>query len=294
MPVMLILTGLFLTIALAVVAAGRVYLRSRDLAEASPATGPSSGSAAVPEMLAQLGQRVRRPSTRTEQTRKMLFRAGYRAPRDLHVFYGIQVFGSMLTAGLFAALAAGFGRDATMAWLCGLGFGFLIPPRVLDWQVRSRAHRIRSAVASALDLMVLSLEAGQTLDLALQDAAGALNQVFPDLSSELTFCILEMRAGTSRPDALRRLAERCGEEEVKKVTGILIDGERFGTSLGPALRAHARYLRIRSRQKAQEATRKAGVKLVLPIFFLIFPSVMVVTLGPAYLQMRNFLDSFVK
>ena len=103
-----------------------------------------------------------------------------------------------------------------------------------------------------------------------------------------------MRAGTPRGEALRRMAERCGEDEIRKLVGVLVDGERFGTSLGPALRGHAHYLRIRMRHKAQEASRKLTVKLVIPVFFLIFPSVLLVTLGPAYLQLRQFLDALLK
>jgi tight adherence protein C len=143
-------------------------------------------------------------------------------------------------------------------------------------------------------LAVLALEAGQSLDQALHDTAVGLRRVYPDLSSELLFCILEMRAGTSRTDSLRRLAERCGEEEVKRVAAILIDGERFGTSLGPALHTHARFLRTRMRQRAQEAARGLSVKLVVPVFFLIFPSVMLVTLGPAYFHMQEFFSGFLK
>jgi tight adherence protein C len=141
--------------------------------------------------------------------------------------------------------------------------------------------------------MVLALEAGQTIDQAMNDTAVSLRTVYPDLSSEFLFCNLELQAGTGRTEALRRLAGRCGEEEVKKVAAILIDGERFGTSLGPALRTHARFLRTRMRQSAQERARKLSVKLVLPVFFLIFPTVMVVTLGPAYLQLRGFLGSLL-
>ena len=104
---------------------------------------------------------------------------------------------------------------------------------------------------------------------------------------------LEMRANTSRVDALRNFVARTREPEIKKFTGLLIDTDRFGTSLGPALRVHARYLRTRFRQGAQEKARKVGVKLIFPVFFLIFPSVILVTLGPAVLlifsQMKNIL-----
>ena len=178
--------------------------------------------------------------------------------------------------------------------VCGLGFGYMIPKRVLEWQVKRRAQRLRRALPPALDLMVLALEAGQTIDQAVVESARSISRVYPDLASELTFCSLEMRAGTPRGEALRRMGERCGEEEIRKLVTVLVDGERFGTSLGPALRSHAHYLRTRMRHRAQEESRKLTVKLVMPVFFLIFPSVLLVTLGPAYLQLRQFLDVLVK
>lgn len=226
---------------------------------------------------------------------KTLFRAGYRAPKAPAVFQGIQV-AAAIVLGLVAVMAsaAARGEAALLAALCAAGFGFLLPARVLEFQVKARAVRVRSAIPSALDLMVLAIEAGQTLDQALQDTGTAIRRVFPDLSSELGFCNLEMKAGTSRAEALRRLGERTGEEELRKLAAVLIDGERFGTTLGPALRTHAHYLRSRMRQRAQESARKLTVKLVFPVFFLIFPAVLVVTLGPAYFQLREFMDGLLK
>jgi tight adherence protein C len=105
---------------------------------------------------------------------------------------------------------------------------------------------------------------------------------------------MDLRTSTSRADSLRALADRNGEPELKKLSSLFIDTDRFGTSLAPALRNHARYLRIRLRQQAQEAARKVGVKLIFPVFFLIFPSVILVTLGPAVMlimtQMKQFTN----
>jgi len=101
---------------------------------------------------------------------------------------------------------------------------------------------------------------------------------------------IELRTDISRADALRNFGERSGDQEVRKFCNLLIDTDRFGTSVGPALKTHARYLRIRYRQLAQERARKVGVKLIFPIFFLIFPSVLLVTLGPAVIQLMGQLD----
>jgi tight adherence protein C len=281
---------LFATVFGAILVVGQLYLR-RGVEVAST---PQPGSGVVTLVLSGLGRLIHRPGSHSDGLRKLLFRAGYRAHSDLMVFHGIQAAGAIAAALFCGYLLSTVGPEgSSLAMLAGAGFGFLAPSRVLHYQVRARARRIRSSVPAALELMVLALEAGQTIDQAMNDTAVSLRTVYPDLSSEFLFCNLELQAGTGRTEALRRLAGRCGEEEVKKVAAILIDGERFGTSLGPALRTHARFLRTRMRQSAQERARKLSVKLVLPVFFLIFPTVMVVTLGPAYLQLRGFLGSLL-
>jgi tight adherence protein C len=248
------------------------------------------------DLLVSLGKAVG-SFQKDDGLRSLLFRAGYRSPSSVAMFHGLQ-----LAAGITLALVCdwivllqGSGAGSLLIpAFCGLGFGYLIPKRFLEWQVKSRAHRLRSALPPALDLIVLALEAGQTIDHGIIEAARSIGRVYPDLSSELTFCSLEMRAGTPRGEALRRMGERCGEEEIRKLVTVLVDGERFGSSLGPALRSHAHYLRTRMRHRAQEASRKLTVKLVMPVFFLIFPSVLLVTLGPAYLQLQQFLGTLLK
>jgi tight adherence protein C len=142
-------------------------------------------------------------------------------------------------------------------------------------------------------MLVLAVEAGQSIDQALVATGRGLKQTYPDLSAELTMLHLETRASNDRAEALRNFAERNTEPELRKLAALMIDTDRFGTALGPALRDHARYLRIRSRQKLQEAARKVGVKLIFPVFFLIFPSVILVTLGPAVILIFTQLKSMV-
>jgi tight adherence protein C len=177
--------------------------------------------------------------------------------------------------------------------LCGLGIGFLLPDRVLGSRVRARAQRLRSALPAALDLMILDLEAGQSLDQSIADASRGLKRTHPDLSAELAHLFLELKTG-DRAESFRAFGGRSKERELKKLANLLVDSDRFGASVGPALRSHAKYLRTRFRQQAQERARKVGVKLIFPVFFLIFPSVLLVTLGPAvmlmYQQLKNLLD----
>jgi tight adherence protein C len=133
------------------------------------------------------------------------------------------------------------------------------------------------------------VEAGLGLDQAIQHVGRELQQSHPQLSEELSLITLEMRAGKRRSDALRNLADRTGEPEIRKLTAILIQNDRFGTSMGDSLRSHSDFLRTRRRQEAEERAGKVGVKLVFPIFFFILPSMMIVAAGPGMLQIFKYL-----
>jgi len=182
---------------------------------------------------------------------------------------------------------------AGLAAICGLGFGYLIPDRVLDRLAARRVARLRRGLPAALDLLVLGIEAGQALDAAILDTSRGLRVSYPDLASEFTLLQLELKANTARSDALKNFADRCRDIELRKFAHLLIDTDRFGTSVGPALKTHARYLRIRFRQLAQERARKVAVKLIFPVFFLIFPSVILVTLGPAVILLMTQMKSLI-
>lgn len=305
---MLIVAAFFTFVLLAVAGGGYLVLRWRT-ADATAGAPPErerligdpepeeSTSSALTGFLGALGDFMPARGKEGERLRKELFRAGYRDPSALAVFSGVRIAtaGLLAFAGMWAGgLVSGGASNALLAAVCGAGFGFLLPPRVVEFLVKARAARIRTAVAPALDLLTLAIEAGQSLDSAMLDTARSLRRVYPDLCAEFLFCHLEMRAGKSRYEALEHLAQRSGESELAKLAALLIDGERFGTSLGPALRTHSKYLRTHMRFAAQEKARKLTVKLVMPVFFLIFPSVLLVTLGPAYLQMQKFFDDFMR
>jgi tight adherence protein C len=166
----------------------------------------------------------------------------------------------------------------------GVAAGWILPRFVLQKKVAKRQDIIRLSLPDALDLMVVSVEAGLGLDQAIQHVGRELQESHPELSEELSLITLEMRAGKRRCDALRNLAERTGEPEIRKLTAILIQNDRFGTSMGESLRSHSDFLRVRRRQEAEERAAKVGVKLVFPIFFFILPSMLIVAAGPGILQ----------
>jgi tight adherence protein C len=239
------------------------------------------------------------PGAKAEKNphRKQLWTAGYRWPSAVAVFYGIKCGAALLLAGVVGIVALAMknsGAGMLLPLLCAGAFGFMIPDRVLASRIRSRTRRLRSALPPALDLMILGLEAGQSLDQSIADASRGLRRTHPELSAELAQLYMELGAGHLRADAFRNLAIRTGEPELRKLSNLLIDSDRFGSSLAPALKTHAKYLRARFRQQAQEAARKVGVKLIFPVFFLIFPSVLLVTLGPACIMMYTQLQVLLK
>lgn len=295
--------GFFALVMTAILVAGYFFLRWRAERSAEVPTGFSTGPrlpgsrAVFLDLFRSIGENF--PAAKNEKNpyRVRLSTAGYRWPSALPVFYGIKCGSALFVAGLLGTITILYRGDASatlVPMLCGAGLGFMLPDRVLASRVHARARRLRSAVPPALDLVVLGLEAGQSLDQSVADSSRGLKRTHPDLSAELAQLYLELKTSNSRADAFRNFGARNKEPELRKLANLLIDSDRFGTSLGPALRSHAKHLRTRFRQQAQEAARKVGVKLIFPVFFLIFPSVLLVTLGPACMMMYQQLKTLME
>jgi tight adherence protein C len=298
-----VLAGFFLFVMTAVIGAG--YLLIRRTAERgaelpaglSPEPALPASSALFVNLFRSIGETF--PASQNEKNphRDALASAGYRWPSALAVFYGIKFASALFFSGLLTTatiLNRGEGAAIFLPMLCGAGLGFMLPDRVLGSRVKARARRLRSAIPPALDLVVLGLEAGQSLDQSIADSSRSLKRTHPDFSAELAQLYLELKSGTSRPTAFRAFGKRSKDQELRKLSNLFIDSDRFGTSLAPALRSHAHYLRTRFRQQAQESARKVGVKLIFPVFFLIFPSVLLVTLGPACMMMFQQLKTLME
>ena len=295
-----LLAGFFVFVLAAVTGAGYLVLNRRQQANTAVPEGvpavlresPEGGSV-LASLFHAVGDTVVRSSKDTNPIRRQLIQAGYRLPSAVGIFYGIKC-ASTLLFGLIALWAAiSMDSNVLLGALPAAAFGYMIPDRVLGRAISRRAARLRHALPAALDVLVLAVEAGQSLDQALIAASRGLKATYPDLSAELTMLHLEARASNNRVEALRNFASRNKEPELKKFASLIVDTDRFGTSVGPALRDHAKYLRIRFRQQAQESARKVGVKLIFPVFFLIFPSVVLVTLGPAVIMILTQLKGML-
>jgi len=277
----------------------------KQLGEPVIGSDPSRGVASDAEptastlvtLLHQIGAHVPSSEAETADLRTQLIRAGYRSENAPTVLYGLKIVAVLLLLAPCLMLESSMPANPAMKlalMASGVAAGWILPRFVLEKKVAKRKDIIRLSLPDALDLLVVSVEAGLGLDQAIQHVGRELQQSHPELSEELSLITLEMRAGKRRSDALRNLAERTGEPEVQKLTAILIQNDRFGTSMGDSLRSHSDFLRTRRRQEAEERAGKVGVKLVFPIFFFILPSMMIVAAGPGMLQIFKYLFPMMK
>lgn len=240
----------------------------------------------------QIGLQVPAAPQDVFAAKRELTAAGIRWEGAVATLYGIKV---VLCAALLI-LAFTFRADVTsnpvlrivLVVAAGLA-GYLGPNFYLEHMVDKRREELRLSLPDALDLMVVSVEAGLGLDQSIQYIARELAVTHKDLCEELALVNLEIRAGKRRSEALRNLAERTGEREISKLVAILIQTDKFGTSMADSLRTHSDFMRVRRRQQAEERAGKVGVKLVFPIFFCILPAMLLVAAGPGLLQVFKHL-----
>jgi tight adherence protein C len=176
------------------------------------------------------------------------------------------------------------GPNKILTAFLGAFMGYMAPGFYLRQRLKKAQKDIQNGLADALDLLVLCLEAGSSLDQAIVKASDELGVAYPALGDQLRILISEMRAGKTRMDAFRGLADRTRVEDVRTLVSMLVQTDRFGTSIAQALRTQSEVCRTKRRQRAEEKAQKVGVKLVFPLVFCLFPALYVVMLGPAYIK----------
>ena len=243
-------------------------------------------------VMKRIGEKVPRSPKEMGSLRLRLVQAGYRREEAVTIFFGLRVLFAVV---LFLFLSSNFlARPNTMMALGGLGLGYILPGMVLARLAKRRSHRIRLSLADALDLLVVSVEAGLGLDQALSRVGSELAFAYPELSEELKLINLELRAGKARAEALRNLADRTGVDDLSALVTMLIQTDKFGTSVAQSLRVYSDSLRTKRRQRAEEAAAKTGVKMVFPLVLCIFPSIWVVTIGPAAIKFMTVLFPMIE
>lgn len=226
------------------------------------------------------------PGHYLKQIRERLRQAGYYGARPFQLYLGSQ---ALLAVG-FALTGAIFGgRLALVDALCAGAFGFLYPSLWLGQRVRKRQAAIENVLSDSVDLLTACVEAGLGLDAAIAQLVRRQSANFAAINQEFSRYLQELQVGLTRAEALRHLADRCGVEDLRQVVTALIHGDALGVGVSQILRAQTQHLRMRRKQRAEERAMKAPIKILFPLLFGIFPSIFVLVLGPAAIQL---LDAF--
>lgn len=250
--------------------------------------------ARIENALEALGRRITKQGAAKETTGELLQRAGYMRANTVPIFYALRMTLTLGLVVLVSILAGVLGWTAGLVVSLATGAGLIgwVGPRVfVSSRVLARRIEIQKALPDALDLLVVCVESGMGLNQALVHVSEEIEPVSRAMRSELALVNLELRTGTPRDEALRNLADRIDLPDIRSLVAMLVQTDRFGTSIARSLRVHAETMRTRRRQRAEEAAAKTTIKLVFPLVLFIFPAMFVVVLGPALLhiieQLRN-------
>ncbi len=277
--------------------------RLRQLGMTKEAGGVSNAQAVVTHddrPAAELAQRLAQPlnkllppsATEAKKLQKQLMHAGYRSAEAPLIYRAIQVCsmaGFPLTVAAVCALTARPLNTALIYIIGAFVAGFFIPRFFLGKMIKKRQRLIRWGLADALDLMVVSVEAGLGLNAAMLKVSSELRDVHPPVATEFELANLEIRVGRERDEALRNLAERTGVDDLHSLVAMLIQTDKFGTSIAKGLRVFSDSLRTKRRQRAEQEAQKAAVKLLLPLALFLFPTLFIAILGPAALNLIDVL-----
>lgn len=223
--------------------------------------------------------------------RQRLVRAGYRNESALKLFQGSKLFIPLVLCVILLVTGL-YHYSPFFFFAVALGLGYLSPDLWLGRMISKRQAKIRRGLPDVLDLMIICIEAGLSLDQATVRTAAELKAAQPELSDEMGVVVLEQSAGRPRAEAWKGLADRTDVPSVRALVSVLVQAEKFGTSVARTLRIHSDTLRTERRQKVEEQAAKTTVKLVFPLVLFIFPSIFLVTLGPAFLKMSEFFKAF--
>lgn len=295
---LLVMTSVALLVAgVASLSPSSARLFRRRLAEGYAAPTPVDEQEAekrrrVEVILAEIGERVSRGESRDGEARADLVRAGYYGARSAAIYHGSRAILAFTLGFAAGTVVAVTGFSTSMIVLAGIGMavvGFLVPRLYLRRRIASRRKELTNSLADALDLLVVCVEAGLGLNQALVRVSNEIDSVSEAMSEELELVNLEIQAGTPRDEALQNFAERTGVQDIRSFVAMLVQTDRYGTSIARSLRVHSDTLRTKRRQRAEEAAAKTTIKLVFPLVLFVFPAMIVVILGPAILHILGIM-----
>src|SRR6266404_1621208 len=298
--VLLIAILTFGCLALGVISIYLVFARPAGVVDARLEGMDSSLALIENNPMTTMAERVAEPLNRivpisaidAMKLQKELLQAGYRSPDVATTFRAIQILLVIALPTLVATVCFILDRPLTNFLVYGIvaaAFGFYLPRYVVYKKTVARQRRITWALADSMDLMVVAVEAGLALNAALNRVGDEMKDLHPDMHDELELLNLEIRVGRSREEALRNLAERTGVDDIRSFVALLIQADRYGSSIAKAVRIFADSLRTKRRQRAEQAAAKAALKLLIPLTMFLFPVIIAVILTPAIL---NLVDLF--
>jgi tight adherence protein C len=253
--------------------------RLRQTTRLAPAVGPSDLVVGETTLRgSRAAKPLRKPNLNASRLRRRLALAGFDHPQA-ESFYQYAQMGLAVVLGAIPLVVLGGVNGLVGAALSAIA-GYMIPDFVVSNRVSARRREIQNGLPDALDLLVVCVEAGSSLDQAILRASEELEIASPAIATELSTIATEIRAGKPRLEAFQDFAKRTGIDDVRALVGMLIQTDRFGTSIAQALRTHAETSRTKRRQRAEERAGKVGVKMVFPLVLCLLPALYVVCLGP--------------
>jgi tight adherence protein C len=236
--------------------------------------------------LQALGQQVGSGRKDTTAVRLFLIQAGFSDPRAVSMYWAsrVSLAVGLPVLALFGLPILGVATNKVLLAVLYFGaMGWIAPSFYVKRRLKARQKEVQLALADMLDMLVVCVEAGLGLNQALLRVADEIDHVSPVMSEQLALVNLEMRAGTPRDEALKNFAERTGLPDIKSLVNMMIQTDRFGTSVADALRVHSDTMRTKRRQRAEEAAAKTTIKLVFPLVLFVFPAMFLVVIGPSAL-----------
>jgi tight adherence protein C len=227
-------------------------------------------------------------------TEKRLIRAGFRESGHVRILFGSKVVLPIWLCILVAISGVGYYVSPFFAYASAAVIGYLAPDFWLSNRIKKRQMNVRLGLPELLDLLVVCIEAGLSLDQGLARSVQELGRSQPEISDEFGLVLLEQRAGRPRLDAWRHLAERVDIDIIRTLVSAIVQAEQFGTSISKTLRVYSDTLRVQRRQSVEEMAAKTSVKLVFPLVLFILPSLFIVTLGPAFITIGESFQTLFK
>ncbi len=230
--------------------------------------------------------------TKISDLRLTLIQAGFRYSNAVAVFYGIKAISTIALPLCYLVYVMWTQKVDNINLIIAMGaaaLGYYLPNLILRTTLNRRQDRIDRALPDVLDLMIVSMEAGLSLQSTLNHVADEVRRISKDFHGELRITNAELRTGIPRDHALKNLGERTGVQSVKSLIALMIQSEKMGASIAQSLRTHADFVRVQRAQKAEELAAKMPIKIIFPTLFCIFPSIFIVILGPAALQIYHTL-----